>query len=80
MGNRVLVESICMAKSIRIQNSELSRNTEESYSTLINYHFSDAHNEYFMGHLHYMGIDAKKSVFVGQRTTQAQTSLRIRAV
>ena len=33
-----------------------------------------------VSHISYMGLDARKPVFGGLRTTQAQTSLRIRAV
>ena len=37
------------------------------------------HTVVILHYTHHMGLDARKPVFGGLRTTQAQTSLRIRA-
>ena len=85
MGSPILIVSICMGKSIRIQRVK-NQYKMCVYSTGIHGKCEPHLHEWICSQLEnridqdYMGPAARKPVFRGWQTTQAQTSLRIRAV
>ena len=78
----ISVEEECETQ-VSIKTVQITANMSHSWEncsckhSLWNLPFSLMQNIYTAWMVHYMGLDVRKPVFGGLRTTQAQTSLRI---